>query len=862
MVFDFNVFFEACKSVVIGKPDQVSLGMWLFGFDERIRDEGLDKSYITRLKQANVMITDPKTGKQRKKYSETGGVLEKALVSKRSRAIVSYFRECFKPDTKEQIRIRSAEDVIPVFSRLLDSAENMSEQKRASIRQYACRDTLPELFASLLYFSVTGDVLLIPPMFARNLPTGLQQRDYWLPRKTEHKQLRQLLDAGEKEIFVVGEAGLGKTEFVIAFAYTEREYDFHFATYCNSLQDVVCSLNFEDWEPETFDAKTNQMVLKSSEQQYREKIQLLRKYKFNDNVVLIIDHFDGEAQMLLEDPVRDELSRLDIRVVYTTRMPLTAKAAVKIEHFSVNALEPLVNYHIGKKYSYHQLTQLVMQVNCNTLLVDLLARLLSNSLLEITPETLLTALKKQKWGKIREKISGEYNRNDSERTILNHLLTLFDLSALSEDACYVLSCTALLPAEGFNSALFLQCLGKEEKWLDVVNNLRRSGWIGFDRQKTPIFVQPLVREACIQHERTRPTSQMCGAFIQRAIQTSEDPNLPHASVAQLASLYLNVYRLSMQDLLERQNRSAWEDFDFGICLHAALQTARRCGAHHMAINILSGQISVMSKIEGGLTHIPYLALCMAEVFCQCNDDQLAISFSQQILSKCNALHSRFYSLICGCYSRLGNHEESVDAGLAALKFASQDPISEENATIVANRNLAVAYSGKKDYERSLHYAKAYWNLLHSQNPSAEEQIHACFMMSSLYYSAKDFKKSLEYAEKAKNQFPEQYSANKLIQADVELQLALANAGGGEYMAALEHAERALEINTAIKHPDDPDVQSCHAVIGTCYWELGNHEKAASHLRVVRKTLQNAFPESHPLFLEMSDAIDHLSQEQL
>ena len=147
-----------------------------------------------------------------------------------------------------------------------------------------------------------------------------------------------------------------------------------------------------------------------------------------------------------------------------------------------------------------------------------------------------------------------------------------------------------------------------------------------------------------------------------------------------------------------------------------------------------------------------------------------------------------------------------------MKFASQDPISEENATIVANRNLAVAYSGKKDYERSLHYAKAYWNLLHSQNPSAEEQIHACFMMSSLYYSAKDFKKSLEYAEKAKNQFPEQYSANKLIQADVELQLALANAGGGEYMAALEHAERALEINTAIKHPDDPDVQSCHAVI--------------------------------------------------
>ena len=333
---------------------------------------------------------------------------------------------------------------------------------------------------------------------SHNLPTPINSERF-IRRETKEKEILRLLKNGCKQIFIRGEGGVGKSEFIIQLANhlnNNTAFRCYFTTYKGNLHETIADLHFPGF---------NSTPTASMDSHFQEKLELLRQ--LDANHILIIDNFNGSEETLIGDQCLQSLERLDMRCVFTTRTHLN-KTEVLIDPLDEPQLLDLMRYYLRERFAEDDLKKIIQMADRHTLTIDLIAQLLKKNMSGLTPSVVCEKLSAESMNDaIWKPISIDYNREHVPKKLLSHLQTVFDLSKFSNSQMHIINCATLIGNERVSSRLFLDLFGTEYE--DELAGLCSTGWIRFDSAAQSISMHPLIQMICRYNERFIPWFKEC-----------------------------------------------------------------------------------------------------------------------------------------------------------------------------------------------------------------------------------------------------------------------------------------------------------------------------------------------------------------
>ena len=313
-------------------------------------------------------------------------------------------------------------------------------------------------------------------------------------RDNEISELHTLLENHSK-IFITGIAGIGKSEFVKAYAKMHRKdyTNIMYFTYPGSLQTLIEDVDFADDLP-TDDNTTR----------FKKHNRFLRSLK--PNTLLIIDNFNTTAA---NEPQLDVLMKYDCKIIFTTRSKFELGYTYELNE--ITDLEGLVSltayFYTDTQNQRPTVESIIETVRRHTLSVEMSARLLQTGILE--PSEVLAKLQESTAApESSDKISITKDGHTKNATYHNHIKTLFSLFALSWEMQSVLRYTAFIPTNGIRARLFAKLIGLEN--MDNINDLTELGFIQ-NPEMDKITLHPLVQETIVAD--LRPDTENCRTLL-------------------------------------------------------------------------------------------------------------------------------------------------------------------------------------------------------------------------------------------------------------------------------------------------------------------------------------------------------------
>lgn len=313
-------------------------------------------------------------------------------------------------------------------------------------------------------------------------------------RDAELEELHSLLEKHSK-IFITGLAGIGKSEFVKAYAKTYKSaYTniLHF-TYPGSLQALIEDISFADDLPS--DDNTTR---------FKKHNRFLRSLK--PDTLLIIDNYNTTAA---NEPQLDVLMKYNCKVLFTTRSKFELGYTYELNE--ITDLESLVSltafFYTDTQNQRPTVESIIETVHRHTLSVELSARLLQTGILE--PSAILAKLQESTAApESSDKISITKDGHTKKATYHNHIKTLFSLFALNEEMQAVMRYAAFIPASGIRARLFAKLISLEN--MDAVNDLTELGFIQ-NPEMDKITLHPLAQETIVAD--LRPDTENCRTLL-------------------------------------------------------------------------------------------------------------------------------------------------------------------------------------------------------------------------------------------------------------------------------------------------------------------------------------------------------------
>lgn len=285
-------------------------------------------------------------------------------------------------------------------------------------------------------------------------------------------------------LFVTGVGGIGKSTVVKQFFFQN-----------SSMYDIALYLEYDGNIKSTF---TNQININTFARNYEESIDeyydrmlaRLQSISNNKKVLIIIDNFSGK--------ISKELSRLlDCQwniVIVTRTNPLKCnfriveiKAITDIKHLYQifeNNLESKVN---DEEHIF--VNKIIKKIDSHTLVLELIAKQISNSRISIAEAAELVELKG--FSNISsEKIDYIKDGEEYYDTISNIILALFDISNLSSECQTILKMISLFDVTGINIGMLCTLMGLESQ--DGFNQLNREGWAYIEESQ--VKLHPVIAE--------------------------------------------------------------------------------------------------------------------------------------------------------------------------------------------------------------------------------------------------------------------------------------------------------------------------------------------------------------------------------
>jgi hypothetical protein len=269
--------------------------------------------------------------------------------------IISFY---LKDKNNEYLSINIEENILPLLYDSNMTAQNLynlvisdvsiSEQKKQELTiNYPCEETADIagficailLFAMERKFVKRDEKLLttsgtLSPVVSDRIFDGAVPKPckYFCGRDKELSELHDLLSRHNK-IFIGGIAGIGKSEFVKAYAseYKKSYTNILYFTYNGNLQSMISDMDFAD-----------DLLTDEEQTRFKKHNRFLRSLK--EDTLIIIDNFNTSVS---KEPTLDVLMKYNCRIVFTTRSRFEIGYTYELNEISdINTLTELT----GKFY--------------------------------------------------------------------------------------------------------------------------------------------------------------------------------------------------------------------------------------------------------------------------------------------------------------------------------------------------------------------------------------------------------------------------------------------------------------------------------------------------------------------------------
>lgn len=326
----------------------------------------------------------------------------------------------------------------------------------------------------------------------KNYSTTTQKRfltDFYVSkdfigREKDLENLHQLLKTKQPTVVVNGMGGMGKT--ALAKKYVE-EYQNHY-DYIIWLEQQSSLLNAFISEPSLLknfhfsnetESERFQQILHYLQQKQGKKLLIVDNYAKNEN----------------EQETLKELKKIffqDCSILFTSREKVYQFEAFELGHLPQAEAIELFEKHCDKYFEEKELVQVLEIIDYHTLTIELLAKNYANSwdLENLQQVSDILEQKKLDDALLQELI--KIGIEEKEIKLYTHLVNIFDVKPLSEEAIYLLKQFAVLPNQAINGKQLLEWLeDTNRKYRPALEELAQKAWLQKSQiQNTPHFEMP------------------------------------------------------------------------------------------------------------------------------------------------------------------------------------------------------------------------------------------------------------------------------------------------------------------------------------------------------------------------------------
>lgn len=401
-------------------------------------------------------------------------------------------------------------DVVYDFSNLYNELKtlvtndySLSEEKKADIlididttvESEVCRFIGNVIFAAIDRPFVPADKSMLPTsaitvseyVFGADVPAPCR---YFCGRDNELEELHSALQEHSK-IFILGFAGIGKSEFVKAYAkkYKKEYRNILYFNYPGSLKEMITDMDFVG-DNATDDEQTR----------FTKHIRFLKSLRSDS--LIIIDNFNTANDSFLST-----LINYGCKMIFTTRSNIDCGYVFSLDVIgNSDELYQLVS----KYYSYADenkavINDLIETVHHHTLSVEMIGKLLEKGL--HSPEEILEHLKENSTNpESADKIKISKDGISAKETYYNHIRSLFSLYLLDENY------QSIMRNMIFFDEVRIRCFAKMLELNDTngINELCELGFIRNDHADL-ISLHPMIRDVVMLD--LKPSFENCDTLI-------------------------------------------------------------------------------------------------------------------------------------------------------------------------------------------------------------------------------------------------------------------------------------------------------------------------------------------------------------
>lgn len=677
------------------------------------------------------------------------------------------------------------------------------------------------------------------------LPAIPLQSDNYIEdsRKDEVAAISRALTEDDKAVFISGVGGIGKSSVAIDVANKSKEHfeDSYWITYqpsseedLENMENTILKVAFTDY---TFQPDSQHLKALPEEKLHRKLIEMELAERFQllgqsyQNSLIVIDNFDDPTKTINElqkEHSYSTLLNLGIKLLFTTRSPIG---------YEIKALDTPHLLQLMRKYctesvaNDEQIEEFIRITDGHTLTCELIAKTLSESWGDVTADDVLQALRNSTLSEEDyPEVQNDKGRfTDGEiRTaqIYEHLKALFDISSLDHCHQNVMRYAALLPADGMDAKLFIDCLEKEER--KTAKNLEKRGWLKHSQKDKLLRIHPMIREVVFE-ELVKGREDACKPFLEKLFQQYNDSEYNAIKYRQMAECFAFV---ADKVLIANDVCSYWAGFLFNhlgeyVKAKRYLENAKgiktknpmvektvakeiylnlgvvciRLGDYNNALIYMNEAQKIQEEVEPDAPEVAITYSYLGLIHSKLEQDSQAIFYLDKAIKIQDATLPNDYLDRSLTYFILGNLYKESEVTGTALYYLDEARKIQEHGLPHNHLDLALTYR----------------------------------CLGEVYRDSEDEAQAFFYLNKAKEIQEQKLPSNHCELSNTYIILGILYDKVGDHIKALHYLEKAKEIVEQLESGDESILAGLYGILGTIYYAVGDCDTAITYME---KSIEN------------------------
>lgn len=383
-------------------------------------------------------------------------------------------------------------------------------------------------------------------------------RPVFMGRDAIIDDIHEYFISGNHFIILKGMGGIGKSE--CAKQYAEKyKSEYNTIVFAECTDSLVNLINDNSVFTLTVPFVSERMPNESDEDFFCRKIAKIKEIA-DEKTLVIIDNLDFISMEI------ESLIAVPFRLIITTRCDYSAVYQQQTK-FIEEITDKMVLRNIFSAYyrkninNFADVDKIIELFSGHTMAVELIAKQMKSACM--TPEEMFGVLQKSAENEFEEKFIMP-NHSKEYQSLSQHMLTLFNVSALNDEEKYILMCLALMPLSGIDKCAFKQSCSLKN--FNSINKLIERSWISESYDK--IYLHSLIKETVFISY--RPDLVKCKNFINGLMQEYSSFKFYYGDYAykdEVKEIVMHIYNKFPDPELDLWEFYEWLDLIFSHCNH-------------------------------------------------------------------------------------------------------------------------------------------------------------------------------------------------------------------------------------------------------------------------------------------------------